>query len=544
MESYEVVYKGGVAYRTEPVLSSKHDSVAKGGERVRGQLVDSDWIRTDAGLFLPLKAPNGKSILKKAGPSRPEWVDVAESEPAPAAPPPKKVDELAVLAARKPEQRGVVTRVHAASSHIANQAYMKEFQDGLEEMGVDTSGDSYLKHYAGPSAPSRRASMPVEASGECLDVTGRVSSASARWKTGPRNADAETRFRSVKHGVHTESVVRGGRAVDVSDRNILCMSIFGDSVAFGSADHGIAEIAAASGTKKRSLHSKRYGHAEWVTSVSHCADGRILSAGMDTKLCLWNASGVVCSDLTGHRGSISKVRCSAVGPPRAVSCSYDRTLRVWDLVSKRELCSMGGHSGPVLDFVWTAGRVISGGRDSMVKMWDLATGECSGTMKGHQGHITAMHVTEDDHIVATGAQDGNVRIWDLRARRNTNNMEAHPGGAVNEIKHVSSSAKTQELLVTVGADGRVLVLEPRMQYNPLLVIGPTHEDFVYSMCVVDTLILTGDGKGVILCHDSAAAAAEPCYALHPMDNAIRCMGAVDNILVCAGDDGNATFYDF
>ena len=37
-------------------------------------------------------------------------------------------------------------------------------------------------------------------------------------------------------------------------------------------------------------------------------DGRVLSGGMDKLLCLWDAKVVKCQNLTGHNGSISKVK--------------------------------------------------------------------------------------------------------------------------------------------------------------------------------------------------------------------------------------------
>jgi hypothetical protein len=39
----------------------------------------------------------------------------------------------------------------------------------------------------------------------------------------------------------------------------------------------------------RELFSKNYGHSEWVTTCAHLTDGRLLSGGMDSKLCLWDA---------------------------------------------------------------------------------------------------------------------------------------------------------------------------------------------------------------------------------------------------------------
>lgn len=58
---------------------------------------------------------------------------------------------------------------------------------------------------------------------------------------------------------------------------------------------------AGTGALKRTLYSRTYGHSEWVTDVAFLPDGRLLSSGMDNKLCLWERAGVRCTDLAGHR---------------------------------------------------------------------------------------------------------------------------------------------------------------------------------------------------------------------------------------------------
>ena len=61
---------------------------------------------------------------------------------------------------------------------------------------------------------------------------------------------------------------------------------------------------------------------------------------------------------------------------RAVSASYDRTLKVWDLESGRELHTLKGHTDQVTSVAVTADgkRAISACWDSTLKIWDLKDG--------------------------------------------------------------------------------------------------------------------------------------------------------------------------
>lgn len=56
----------------------------------------------------------------------------------------------------------------------------------------------------------------------------------------------------------------------------------------------------AKGEFKRELFGKKYGHKEWITTCHHLQDGRLLSGGMDSMLCLWDATGVRCDHIKSH----------------------------------------------------------------------------------------------------------------------------------------------------------------------------------------------------------------------------------------------------
>ncbi|CAJ1436800.1 unnamed protein product [Effrenium voratum] len=508
------------------------------------------------------------------------WVD--DSAPFPSPPGPSQVpavNELESLHQKydkkygKPKSAAASPFGPMATSHLAHGDYMREFKQGLEEMGVDTSDDPYLNAYVGPdksrrgplarsglahqkwlgltspNQPSRRAGSPFAVCGTL--VTGAAGSG-ARWKEGPENAMLPVKeWTSVKHGKEVLSSCSSGRVVDLSDRNIMCMSLRGEMAVCGSADHGLKEINVRTGTVSRTLYTKRYGHSEWVTTVSHCRDGRIISGGMDSKLCLWNASGVVCVDLTGHVGSVSRVRASA-NEDVAISSGYDRTLRAWDLRRKGELGCCTGHDASITEFVWADGILASGDRSGIVKAWDANTAQALGTLRGHKGHITAMlalpgaakrkaagELSCESPLLASGAQDGHLRIWDLRQKLNAYSMAAHPGGAINEIGITTGS---NPVIITVGADGRLLGFDPRANFEPLMEFGGITSDFIYSMLVLNDLVFTGDGRGRVTCFD--VPSKQKLYVLDAGQNAIRCMAATEKVLVCAGDDGNALMFDF
>lgn len=61
---------------------------------------------------------------------------------------------------------------------------------------------------------------------------------------------------------------------------------------------------------------------------------------------------------------------------QVVSASWDHTLKVWDIVNRRELRTLMGHTSFVTAVaVMPDGRqVISASLDNTLKVWDLSTG--------------------------------------------------------------------------------------------------------------------------------------------------------------------------
>src|SRR5271168_5660276 len=76
---------------------------------------------------------------------------------------------------------------------------------------------------------------------------------------------------------------------------------------------------------------------------------------------------------TGHSATVTSIAFSPDGRVLA-SGSFDRTIKLWDVSSGKEIGALPGHDGEVFSIAWSPdGRTLaSGGNDSMVKLWSVS----------------------------------------------------------------------------------------------------------------------------------------------------------------------------
>src|SRR5207245_11446011 len=103
---------------------------------------------------------------------------------------------------------------------------------------------------------------------------------------------------------------------------------------------------------------------------------------------------------------------------------FDRTLRLWDVASRKELRRFG--SGR-LDYVCAVAfsprgdLVASGGvQDDAIRLWDPATGKELRQLQG-----STMTFSPDGRILAATHKDGYVRLWDPATAKEICRITAH-----------------------------------------------------------------------------------------------------------------------
>jgi WD40 repeat protein len=102
-----------------------------------------------------------------------------------------------------------------------------------------------------------------------------------------------------------------------------------------------------------------------------------------------------------------------------VSASWDRTLKVWELATGKELRTLSGHINIVSGVtVSPDGQyVVSASNDNTLKVWELATGNELYTLSGHIASVNGVTVSPDGQYVVSASNDNTLKVWELATGR-------------------------------------------------------------------------------------------------------------------------------
>lgn len=308
-----------------------------------------------------------------------------------------------------------------------------------------------------------------------------------------------------------------------------------------SSDHGARVYNMNNGKQIRELYNKSFGHTEWVTTVKILNDGKILTGGMDSKICVWDSKAVKCIYLTEHEGSISKIMTDFNDPNETIfiSSSYDTCIRIYNTAKFQNVCVLKGiHKKPVTEFNFTNSILISGDRDGKTVFWDLNSEKSIITKQLHQGQISniVFHSDQGDNnlILTSGINDGMLNVFDMRTNEKVFSKVIHKG-AINLLK----TSPNSNLIFTGSADKTVKVFDILKGFSEISVMKST--DAVYCGDLYESSFLAvGSGDGSLLGYNLNTFDCCWGYGVEEQGG-VRCLQIEKNTnkIVTAGDSGKA-----
>lgn len=186
------------------------------------------------------------------------------------------------------------------------------------------------------------------------------------------------------------------------------------------------------------LQTQFVGHEGPVYAAAFSPDGRrVASGGYDNQVLLWSPEDVqaisledqleqragdqdVAVELVGHQGPVRSVQFSADGH-RLLTCSYDNSVRLWDVAQAQPIKTLRGHGAGVMDCAFSPDGLwaVSGGQDQRVRLWDIAGYEEARVLRGRviSGHADAVlsaRFSADGRQIITASRDRSSKLYNAQ----------------------------------------------------------------------------------------------------------------------------------
>ncbi|XP_078514724.1 protein Atg16l2 isoform X2 [Lissotriton helveticus] len=153
-----------------------------------------------------------------------------------------------------------------------------------------------------------------------------------------------------------------------------------------------------------------------ITSVDFDPSGQhIIAASYGNAAHLWNINHSLPKvSLTGHERKVTAAKFMSI-LHRAVTCSWDRTVKVWDL-TKGDCVSTINVPSLCTDVVCADYYIISGHQDGKIRFWDYRLKQCMHEIPP-KGKITSLSLNYNQTQLLSCSRDDELNMIDLRMTR-------------------------------------------------------------------------------------------------------------------------------
>jgi WD40 repeat protein len=235
----------------------------------------------------------------------------------------------------------------------------------------------------------------------------------------------------------------------------------GKRLASASQDGTVKVWDAAQSHESRTLIGQvdsptRLANKSQALRVAFCGLGNRLAMANDIdEVRIFDAtSGRISQILQAKRASCLAL---SMDGKRIAIASDDHTLRVWDILSTRELMNISKASGLVkclafspdgnlLAFAAIDENQVSKPKEVIV--YDTTNGRVKSILRGHTDEITSIEFGPDGKWLASASHEGTLKLWNAANGEELFNLKGHASGVVD---------------IAISADGRQLASSSRDQ---------------------------------------------------------------------------------
>jgi len=221
------------------------------------------------------------------------------------------------------------------------------------------------------------------------------------------------------------------------------------------------------------------GHGGPVRAVAVSADGSAaISGSFDSSAIRWSLTRNAAEQvLRFHESAVNAV--AALRDGRIVTAGEDGRIAIWNPGEPKPTTVLEGHTAPIAALALSPDgtTIASASWDRTIRLWPVAGGGAPRVLEGHQQNVNGIAFTPDGRALVSAGYDATVRIWPLAGAGAP--VVATVPTPVNSV----AVARDGEI-VAGGADGKIYFLSPT---------GETRADVEAQQAPIISVAVAGDG---------------------------------------------------
>jgi WD40 repeat protein len=222
------------------------------------------------------------------------------------------------------------------------------------------------------------------------------------------------------------------------------------------------------------------GHTDHIVGLAFSPDGkRAASASVDRTIRIWEVeSGKQLGILEGHTDTVVSIAFTKDGL-RLFSASRDKTVRLWEVETGKDLRQFGERNEELRQVaVSPDGRFgLTAEYDQTIRLWDLDNGEQVRQFVGHTDRVYDVAFSHNGQWALSGSQDQTMRLWDVQTGQEVKRFDAH-----SALVHSVAFSSDDRRVASAGWDGTVRLwdVESRQQLQCYRVVEPRFNRVVFT----------------------------------------------------------------